>query len=169
MDHLKILSQAEFPIDLQANPRHLPYIIELLEKVPDLRAVVDHLAKPAISEGTMEPWGTLMTQIASYPYTMCKLSGMVPEQEERPWSPMSIYPFAERVINAFGKRRIMFGSDWPVCLLSASYEEVVELFESCIGPNWTDEEREDVYAQNAIRFYRLDLMTDGVGGLQAAS
>lgn len=155
--HLILLAEAGFPVDLQANPRHLPYIVELLKKVPNLRAVVDHLAKPAISRGDYEPWGTLMTQIASSSNIMCKLSGMVPEKEGALWSQKSIKPFTELVIQAFGKEHIMFGSDWPVCLLSASYKQVLELFESCIGPSWTNEKREGVYARNAMRFYRLDV------------
>ncbi len=155
IQHLRLLADAAFPLDLQANPRHLPYIVKLLEQVPQLHAVIDHLAKPLIAEGELEPWAMHMTQIAAYPQLMCKLSGMVPEIEDAPWSAAAILPFAQRVIDVFGRHRVMFGSDWPVCLYSASYAQVVELFEACIGPDWTDGEREDVYARNALRFYRL--------------
>jgi L-fuconolactonase len=154
--NLQILSKAQFPVDLQANLRHLPYIVELLVKLPDLRGVIDHLAKPAIAEGNMEPWGTHMKQIASFPNTMCKLSGMVPEKLDAPWTQASIKPFMEQAIHTFGKNRVMFGSDWPVCLFSASYEQVVDLFESGLGQDWTDEERAAVYGGNAWHFYQIE-------------
>jgi L-fuconolactonase len=153
--HLKLLAEAQFSVDLQANPRHLPYIVELLESVPNLRAVIDHLAKPPITEGVMEPWASDIQQIAAYPNVMCKLSGMVPEKLDAPWSQAGIRPYAETVIDAFGKNRVMFGSDWPVCLFAANYPQVVELLEYCLGAEWTDEERVAVYGGNASRFYGL--------------
>lgn len=155
--HMRLLADAGFPVDLQANPRHLPYIVELLERVPHLRAVVDHLAKPPIEEGRMEPWTTHMTRIAAYPNVMCKLSGMVPEKEDAPWRTEAIIPFAQAAIQAFGRDKVMFGSDWPVCLYSATYSQVVELFEACLGSAWTDEEKRDIYGRNAARFYKLRL------------
>jgi L-fuconolactonase len=154
--NLELLAKAQFPVDLQANPRHLPYIIELLNKVPDLWAVVDHLAKPPITEGVMEPWKSQMEQIASYPNVMCKFSGMVPEKLDAPWTKESVEPFARIVIDAFGKDRVMFGSDWPVCLFAATYAQVIDLLEFCIGPEWTDEERAALYGGNASRFYHLE-------------
>lgn len=155
--NFQLLADVDFPVDLQANPRHLPYIAELLKLAPELRAVVDHLAKPPIGEGQLEPWGAHMRQIAEYPNTMCKLSGMVPERLDAPWSIEAIRPFARCVIEAFGKKRVLFGSDWPVCLFSATYDQVVELFEACLGEGWTDEEKSAVYGGNAARFYRLDI------------
>lgn len=158
--HLELLAKAQFPVDLQANPRHLPFIVELLESVPDLRAVVDHLAKPPIVEGVMEPWKAQIQQIASYPNVMCKLSGMVPEKLDAQWTPESIRPYAETVIDAFGKNRVMFGSDWPVCLFTATYPQIVGLLEFCVGPDWTDEERAALYGGNASRFYRLESLPE---------
>ncbi|MEK3914763.1 amidohydrolase [Paenibacillus sp. FSL H7-0331] len=154
--HLKLLADAQFPVDLQANPRHLPYIVELLEQVPDLRAVVDHLAKPPILEGTMEPWASQIRQIAAYPNVMCKLSGMVPEQLDADWTQAAIQPFVDVVVEAFGKQRVMFGSDWPVCLFSATYAQVLELIKSSLDASWTEEELAAVYGGNASRFYRLN-------------
>jgi L-fuconolactonase len=85
---------------------------------------------------------------------MCKLSGMVPETEDKPWEAGEIQPYAEHVIQAFGHKRIMFGSDWPVCLLSATYEQVWELLES-ISWKFTEAEKQAVYGSNAIEFYKL--------------
>ncbi|MFD0716995.1 amidohydrolase family protein [Paenibacillus sp. GCM10027626] len=155
VEHLRILADAGFPLDLQANPRHLPYLLRLFEQVPHLRAVVDHLAKPNIEDGAMEPWAAQMTAIAAYPNTMCKLSGMVPERQNASWSTASIVPFAAHAIAIFGAERVMFGSDWPVCLLSASYDQVVELHEACLPAAWGEAERANVCGRNAARFYRL--------------
>jgi len=154
--HLTLLADAQFPVDLQANPRHLPPILELLKQVPHLRAVIDHLAKPAIAEQVIEPWATQMKQIAAYPHIMCKLSGMVPERQDAKWSTEQILPFAKHVIEVFGKKRVMFGSDWPVCLLSATYDQVIQLHEACLPVEWDEADRADVYGGNAARFYRLN-------------
>ncbi|UVI29623.1 amidohydrolase family protein [Paenibacillus spongiae] len=157
VERLRILADEQFPLDLQANLRHLPYLVQLLEQIPHLRAVVDHLAKPDIPAGMLEPWGTQMEQIASFPNVMCKLSGMVPGTLDEPWTNEGIRPFAERAIEAFGRKRVMFGSDWPVCLLSASYDQTVSLFEACLTGEWSEEERADAYGGNAARFYRLNV------------
>lgn len=153
--HVRLLADACIPLDLQANPRHLPSIVKLLEAVPHLLGVIDHLAKPPIEEERLEPWLTHMERVAAYPGMMCKLSGMVPEHQDASWSPASVKPFAQGAIDAFGTNRIMFGSDWPVCLYSASYDEVVELVETCLGPGLSESERANVYGRNAARFYHL--------------
>lgn len=155
VDHMKLLADAGFPVDLQANPRHLTYLLRLLEQVPHLRAVVDHLAKPQMQQGALEPWATGMAGLAACPGLYCKLSGMVPEVDDAPWTAESIRPFAEAALGAFGPKRVLFGSDWPVCLKSASYGEVVALFESCLGPDIDEDVRRDVYGNNAIQFYGL--------------
>lgn len=159
LERLKVLEAADFTIDLQANPRHLPVIAEVLKQMPSLRAVVDHIAKPAIWKNgepvvELEPWASQMREIAAYPGIMCKLSGMVPGQQGLNWSADDIMPYAQAVIDSFGKERVMFGSDWPVCLLSAAYDEVVAVFERLVD-GWTEEERAAAYGGNAIRFYKL--------------
>ncbi|MCQ6561050.1 amidohydrolase family protein [Paenibacillus mendelii] len=153
--NLRVLADAQFPLDLQANMRHLPFLVQLLEQIPHLRAVVDHLAKPNIPSGALEPWGTQMEQLASFPNVMCKLSGMVPGTLDEPWTNEGIQPFALRAIEAFGRKRVMFGSDWPVCTLSATYDQTVGLFEACLTGDWSEEERADVYGGNAARFYGI--------------
>lgn len=161
LSHFKLLESEQFPVDLQANPRHLPYIVEMLKYTPNLRAVIDHLAKPPIEVGELEPWESFMRQIAAYPNTMCKLSGMVPEQLDAPWSRESILPFAQCVISSFGIQRVMFGSDWPVCLFAATYDEVIELFAYCLGTNWNEDEKAAAYGNNAAQFYKLNRITKG--------
>ena len=154
--NLSKLADENFPIDLQANPRHLPVIIEILDKMPHLHCVIDHIAKPPIDTREMEPWASHMRKIAEYPNIMCKISGLVPEKVGARWTTKSILPYVELVLDIFGPKRIMFGSDWPVCLKSASYSEAVQLFEDTVTDRLSSREREDVYYNNAKRFYRLE-------------
>ncbi|WP_179107318.1 amidohydrolase family protein [Sediminibacillus massiliensis] len=155
--NMKLLADKQFPLDLQANPRHLKFVIQLLQEVPHLRAVIDHLAKPPIKEGLLEPWAAEMKIIASYPNMRCKLSGMVPEVTDAPWSAPEIQPFADVVIEVFGKERVMFGSDWPVCLRSATHQEVIDLVEELIADRLTSVEKTALYSGNAIHFYKLNV------------
>lgn len=154
--NLNKLADDGFPIDLQANPRHLPAIIKLLEKMPHLHCVIDHIAKPPIDTGQTEPWASHMRKIAEYPNTMCKVSGLVPEKVGASWTTKSIFPYVKLVLETFGPKRIMFGSDWPVCLKSASYQDVVQLFEDTVMSQLSESEKVDVYCNNAMRFYRLE-------------
>lgn len=155
VERFKLLAADRFPVDLQANPRHLPAILALLGQVPDLIAVIDHLAKPRMDAGELEPWASRMTAIAEYPGLMCKLSGMVAESRDGAWSAETIRPYAEHAIRAFGMKRVMFGSDWPVCLYSATFADVYALSESLLGNGLTEEESRDVYGGNAARFYGI--------------
>ncbi|MFS0560956.1 amidohydrolase family protein [Terribacillus sp. 179-K 1B1 HS] len=145
-----------FPVDLQANPRHLPAIIELLKNIPHLHGVIDHIAKPPMDPGHMEPWASHMREIAEYPNIMCKVSGLVPEKVGASWKTADIYPYVEHILDVFGPKRVMFGSDWPVCLKSASYPDIIQLFEETVVYRLSEAEREDVYGNNACCFYKLD-------------
>lgn len=155
MQRFRFLAEHEFPVDLQLRPRLLPDAVELLRQVPGLHAVIDHLAKPAMHHGGLEPWAGTMSELAAYPGVICKLSGMVAETAGQPWSLAQIEPYARHVLQLFGHERILFGSDWPVCLLSAAYDEVWELAHSLLPASWTAEQREAVFGRNAVHFYRL--------------
>ncbi|PAD36381.1 amidohydrolase family protein [Terribacillus saccharophilus] len=156
LHNMNKLADEGFPIDLQANPRHLPVIHELLEKMPHIHCVIDHIAKPPIDTGKMEPWASHMRKIAEYSNIMCKVSGLVPEKVGASWTTKSITPYVELVLDAFGPKRILFGSDWPVCLKSSSYADVIQLFEDTVTSHLSESEREDVYQNNAKRLYRLE-------------
>lgn len=147
------MAQQQFPVDLQLRPRLLEDAIQLLNRVPTLKAVIDHLAKPDMQEGELEPWADQMTQLAAYSGVMCKLSGMVPESEGETWTLQRIEPYARHVLNTFGPERVMYGSDWPVCLLSATYNEVIDLANTLLPSSWTDSQREAVFGGNALQFY----------------
>ncbi|MCR8636848.1 amidohydrolase family protein [Paenibacillus radicis (ex Xue et al. 2023)] len=155
MDNLQLVVKDEFPIDLQLRPRHLPYMLEALQAYPTLTAVVDHAAKPFIAEGILEPWKPHMTELAAYPNVMCKLSGLVTEADQAGWKHEDLAPYVEHVVQVFGTQRIMFGSDWPVCLTTCSYGEVYEALQKALPRELSAEEDEAIYGGNASRFYKL--------------
>ncbi|MGO4180336.1 amidohydrolase [Paenibacillus sp. TAF43_2] len=143
------------PIDLLVVSHQLTPLVELLDKVPGLHAVIDHIAKPRIKAGELEPWKSQISQLAAHPNLFCKLSGMVTEADHDNWQPADFLPYIEHALEAFGYKRVMFGSDWPVSLLAASYDEVVSVLEQALPQTWTELERERLFGRNAKEFYRI--------------
>ena len=135
-------------------PRHMEHIPTVAEKVPGLRMVLDHIAKPLIKEQVITPWDALMSKIAAIPDVHCKVSGMVTEADHSEWTVADLAPYVSRVRERFGMERLMFGSDWPVCLFAASYSRVLEAAIEAIGP-MTADERAGFLGGNATRFYKL--------------
>ncbi|HET6871743.1 MAG TPA: amidohydrolase family protein [Sporolactobacillaceae bacterium] len=152
---LSYFSELDFPVDLLVTSDQLPVLVNLLERVPDLRGVVDHLAKPKIESGVMEPWKRYLSEIAAHPNIYCKLSGMVTEADHRNWKVSDFIPYVQHIINEFGTERIMYGSDWPVCLQAAPYEGVYDLLCECLPTNMTAHEKSNLFGLNAKRFYRF--------------
>ncbi len=140
--------------DLLIRPRHLQYVQRLAERHPDLRLVVDHIAKPQIADGLIEPWAAGLRAVARYPNIYCKLSGIITEARWDSWKPDDLKPYVRVAVDAFGPDRVMFGSDWPVCLLAGSYEQVLGALKESLA-NLSEEERRGVFGGNAIAFYRL--------------
>lgn len=151
------LADSGVPVDLLCTSNQLHSVVELLKRVPHLHAVIDHIAKPQIATQSFEPWRSQMAEIAANPGVYCKLSGMVTEADHQHWSTEQITPYIQHAIELFGYDRIMFGSDWPVCLLAASYDEVVGVLEQAIDSQLTSEDREKLFGRNAAAFYRLNL------------
>ena len=151
---LKELEQRELTYDLLLRPPHLKYVPRLVEEVPGLRMVVDHIAKPLIAQGVMEPWASDTAAVAAMPGIYCKISGMVTEADHARWSADDLRPYVSHVIERFGFDRLMWGSDWPVCLLAATYDQVLRVALDAVGPV-SDEERAKLMGRNAIDFYRL--------------
>ncbi|MCW2884239.1 MAG: amidohydrolase [Streptosporangiaceae bacterium] len=140
--------------DLLTLPAQLPAAIGTARALPEVTFVLDHLSKPPIASGALEPWATLVRELAGLPNVYCKLSGMVTEADWAAWDVTSLRPYAETVLEAFGPERVMFGSDWPVCLLAAGYAEVVAAAEEvCAGLSGA--ERDAVFGGTATRAYRL--------------
>jgi L-fuconolactonase len=122
--------------------------------LPELRFVADHLSKPPIASGELEPWATHMRALAEHDNVACKLSGMVTEADWAAWSVADLRPYAETVLGAFGPDRVMFGSDWPVCLLAASYDAVTGAAEE-LTASLGAAERAAVFGGTARRIYGL--------------
>lgn len=143
------------PVDLLCKSTQLHSVVELLRLVPNLHAVIDHIAKPQIAAQIYEPWKSQMAEIASNPNIYCKLSGMVTEADHHDWKREQFTEYIQCCIDLFGKDRIMFGSDWPVCLLAADYDEVIQLLEQSLDASITEEDRAKLFGGNAASFYQL--------------
>jgi L-fuconolactonase len=153
-DGLIAVRDAGLAYDLLVREPQLPAACAVAEEIPDLRFVIDHLAKPRIAERALESWSKAMAPFASLPNVSCKVSGMVTEADWRTWTMEDLGPFVESVLGWFGPGRLMFGSDWPVCLLAAPYDEVLDTARSLLG-RLSDAEHAAVFGGTAIDVYRL--------------
>ena len=152
---LRELARRGIPYDLLLRPQHLKIVSGVAEKVPGLRMVVDHIAKPPIAAGRMDGWAEDMGEVAAVPNVYCKLSGMITEADPRGWKAEHLRPYVAHVLNLFGPERLMFGSDWPVCTLAGPWKEVLAAFTQAIGPQPIDV-REKLLGGTAQEFYGLD-------------
>ena len=140
--------------DLLIRPPHLASSLTLLTRYPQLRAIVDHCAKPDIAQGAWQPWADGMRRIARQTAAFCKLSGLA--TEARPdWKIDHLRPYVEHVIDCFGPQRVVWGSDWPVMTLNSGYEQWLDATQELIAP-LSESDQRAVMGLNAIRFYRLD-------------
>ena len=156
-DVLRGLSELErrnLPYDLLLRPVHLPMVPLLAEKLPALRMVIDHIAKPSIATGEFDNWARMMEEVFPITTVCCKLSGMITEAAWNSWQAADLRPYVAFVLNGFGPRRLMFGSDWPVCLLAGTWKEVFAACTQAMGPQ-PMEVREHVLGATATEFYRL--------------
>ncbi len=141
--------------DLLLRPRHLPLVLRLADRVPELRMVIDHLAKPLIAAQEMEPWARDIEEAAKLPQVYCKISGMITEADRA--APMSAQtrPYVEHVMRIFGADRLMFGSDWPVCMLVGTWKEVLAAFTQSVGAQRV-EIRDKLLGETAQKFYGIE-------------
>ncbi|MGP4087765.1 amidohydrolase family protein [Streptomyces sp. KR55] len=137
--------------DLVVLPNQLPACVKAAEALPQLTFVLDHLGKPPIASGEREPWETAVRSLAALSNTVCKFSGMVTEADLASWTVDDLRPYADVVLDAFGPDRLMFGSDWPVCTLAASYGQVLATAEELLSPF----DRTRVFETTATRVYGL--------------
>ncbi|HVX44191.1 MAG TPA: amidohydrolase family protein [Mycobacteriales bacterium] len=147
------VAKAGLVYDLLTLPHQLPAALRSVVSVPECRFVLDHLSKPPIASGDLEPWATRIHALAAEPNVVCKLSGMVTEASPK-WTVAELRPYADIVLDAFGPERVMFGSDWPVCTLAGSYEQVVEAAEE-LTAGLSAAEREQVFGGTAQRVYGI--------------
>jgi L-fuconolactonase len=148
------LIQFNLTYDLLIYPKQLPAAIELARKFPEQPFVLDHIAKPFIKDGVLSPWREQIRELAGSSNVWCKVSGMITEANHKTWKPADFKPYLDLVFEAFGEDRLMYGSDWPVCLLAGSYERMFGLVDDYTR-QLTHPAREKFFGGNAARFYRI--------------
>jgi L-fuconolactonase len=153
---LQVLEKHNVPFDLLFYVKHLHHAKTLAERFPNLPMVIDHLAKPRIKDQALDDWIGNFRAAAKYPNVYCKLSGMITEADWQKWKSEDLKPYVETALEAFGPERCMFGSDWPVCELAGSYEQVHAALAAVLGP-LGDSENARVFGGTAKEFYRLDV------------
>jgi L-fuconolactonase len=155
LNGLRELSSRGLSYDLLVHTRHLEHVKKVADECPELHLVVDHLAKPPVARREIDDWAREMREIASRPNVWCKLSGLVTEADWANWRVEDLQPYVEKALEYFSPARLMFGSDWPVCLLAASYDQVLESFEILLA-GLDEKDRRRVFSESAIEFYRLE-------------
>jgi L-fuconolactonase len=155
IEGLGLLAAAGLPFDVVAVlPRHLEHVPVLAERVPGLRLVIDHLAKPPIKERGWEPWASLIARAAEHPNVYAKVSGLNTAADAEAWSADDLRPYVEHALGAFGPDRLMFGSDWPVALLAGDYAKVWKETGVLLA-GLADSDRDAVLGGTAARFYGI--------------
>lgn len=151
---ISLLENYNYTYDILVFPHQLGATLEFVKQFPNQKFVIDHIAKPYVKDGYYEGWAVLMQEIAKQENVSCKLSGIITEADYKHWTVAQIQPYMNLVLEAFGTDRILFGSDWPVCLVAGNYEKVKQLttdFIATLGVN----EQAQIMGKNAIKFYNL--------------
>lgn len=141
--------------DLLIGPDHLAHVPALAEAAPGLRIVIDHLAKPPIRRGGLSGWAEDLAAAGRWPNVHAKVSGLITEADRQAWTPADLQPYIDHAIDCFGFERLMYGSDWPVCLQAGSYEQALDAVRTCIGDATTADQAK-LLAQTAADFYRVE-------------
>lgn len=150
--------------DLVPNLPQLPACIRTVEDFPEMRFVLDHISKPEIRNGSFKEWAALMQGFRRQrTHVWCKLSGMVTEADWANWTPGDLRPYVMEVLDIFGVDRCMFGTDWPVCLVAASYDRVMDALRECLR-DLTGPELDQVFGRSAMQAYRLPEVADPDAG-----
>lgn len=151
---LKVLQKHGVPFDLLFYVKHLKHAATLARELPDLPMVIDHLAKPRIKDSATEDWIDNFRAASKFPNIYCKLSGMITEANWQIWKPTDLKPYIETALECFGPQRCMFGSDWPVCELAGTYEQVHSALTECLGP-LGQSENDAIFGKTATSFYGI--------------
>ncbi|MEO8428027.1 MAG: amidohydrolase family protein [Verrucomicrobiota bacterium] len=146
------LKQFNLTYDLLTFPKHLRVARKVVERFPEQKFVLDHISKPFIRAGTISPWDRDIRELAKCKNVWCKVSGMVTEANWNQWKQSDFRPYLDVVFEAFGEDRLMFGSDWPVCLVAGRYEDVLGIVRDYIQP-LPETSRQKILGTNAARFY----------------
>jgi len=148
------LEKYNYTYDILIFPHQLGATLEFVKRFPNQKFVIDHIAKPYVKDGFFDGWALVMQEIAKQENVYCKLSGMITEADYNTWTPKQLEPYMDLVVNAFGTNRVMFGSDWPVCLVAGNYSQVKSIVTNFIA-NFSDAEQAAIMGRNAIQFYNL--------------
>lgn len=151
---ISLLEKHNFTYDILVFPHQLGSVLEFVKKFPNQKFVIDHIAKPYIKDGYFEGWATMMTAIGKHENVSCKMSGMVTEADFNTWTPAQIQPYMNTVLEGFGSKRVLFGSDWPVCLIAGNYSKIKKLTTDFIS-QFSQIEQNSIMGNNAIEFYNL--------------
>jgi L-fuconolactonase len=151
---ISLLSYYDFTYDILIYPNHIKYASKLVAEFPDQKFVVDHLAKPHIKDKEIDKWARDIEELAQYQNVYCKVSGMLTEADWYGWRTDDFTPYLDVIFHAFGTSRLMYGSDWPVCLLAGGYNRALEILQIYLS-RFSPEEQEQFFGGNAINFYNL--------------
>jgi L-fuconolactonase len=154
MRGISALRDFNYSYDILIFPDQLKYTREFISNFPDQKFVIDHIAKPNIKDRKIEEWRAGITELANFPNLFCKISGMVTEADWQNWEEEDFIPYLNVIVENFGIDRIIFGSDWPVCLLGGSYDEVLSIAEDYFS-SFSKSEQEKFFGMNAVEFYNL--------------
>jgi L-fuconolactonase len=155
MRGLKMLHEARLTYDLLVKPHQLENALRLVDRLPEMPIIVDHIAKPYIKAGIREPWACQMKELGRAPHIYCKISGLITEADHQHWKEADFFYYLEHILNVFGWDRICWGSDWPVCLLAGDYDQVFKLPEAVLKTNANQAQWDAFMGGNASKFYRL--------------
>jgi len=151
---ISLLEKYGYTYDILIFPDQLQYVLELVKEFPNQRFVIDHAAKPYIKAAKIDEWEKDMRAIAQQTNVWCKISGMATEADYKTWTVAQLKPYIDVVVQAFGTSRIMFGSDWPVCLVAASYKQWIDLLREYFSA-FSQAEKDAFFGGNAAGFYNL--------------
>jgi len=151
---ISLLRNYNFTYDLLVLPDQLKYSCDLVAGFPDQPFVLDHLAKPPIRQKEISDWKKDIVTLAKNENVFCKVSGMITEAEWSTWQPSDFIPYLDVIVESFGMKRLLFGSDWPVCLLAGSYERMLGVVQNYFG-SFSKDEQQRFFGGNAIDFYKL--------------
>jgi L-fuconolactonase len=152
-----MLAGFDLAYDVLVYERHLPTVIDFVDRFPGQRFVLDHLGKPDVRGGRIEGWRQHLRRLARFPNVWCKLSGLVTEADWNAWTPGQLRPYVEIAAECFGAGRLMIGSDWPVCTLAGGYARAIEPVLDCIA-GWPAHDRDAVLGDTARRFWNLPVL-----------
>lgn len=153
---LQRLQKYDLAYDILIFARHLPIAGELVRRFPEQRFVLDHIAKPCIRDHILQPWQKDIIKLAGFPNVYCKVSGMVTEADWYHWTYSDFIPYLDTVFNAFGTERVMYGSDWPVCTVAGTYQQVSGIIkEYTADRDLSEDNKTALLGGNAITFYGL--------------